>query len=77
MPAENTEGFCNLGAFLIYKNDGTEFSKILLKSLENDPDKIYGDGYRMMSQKLVTLGWEGLIKDVLNYKPNLIKKPMK
>ncbi len=73
MPDEQTEGFCNLGAALIYKNDGSEFSKILLKGLENDPDKVYGDGYRVMNKKLEALGWESLIKDVLSYKPKLVK----
>lgn len=74
MPSQETEGFCNLGALLIYQKDTSDFAKVLIKKLEQDSDKVYGDGYRIMLKKLQDLGWAELIKDVLNYKPKLINK---
>ena len=61
---EKTEGFCNLGAELIYKNDDSEFARILLKKLQEDTDLAYGEGYRQMSKKLADIGWESLIKEI-------------
>lgn len=63
---EKTEGFCNLGAELIYKNDNSEFAKILLKKLESDTDLTYGEGYRNMSKKLKEIGWQNLIQEISN-----------
>jgi hypothetical protein len=74
MPDHETEGFCNLGADLIYRNDRSKFAYVLLKQLDADTDKVYGDGYRLMSKRLEKSGWDGLIKEVSNYKPQLIKK---
>ena len=54
----STEGFSNLGQNLIYSNDQTHFSSIHLRAMENDPDAIYGSGYRFMKLKLTNLGWE-------------------
>lgn len=55
------EGFCNLGSYLIYKNDGTRFSQIHLQAMENDPDEIYGSGFRNMKSILLEIGWEKLL----------------
>lgn len=64
MTHEKTEGFCNLGAELIYKNDDSEFAKVLLKKLESDTDLAYGEGYRQMSKRLHGIGWQNLINEV-------------
>jgi hypothetical protein len=61
---EKTEGFCNLGAELIYQNDNSDFAKILLKKLESDTDLAYGEGYRQMSKRLKEIGWQNLINEV-------------
>lgn len=71
---EEEEGFCNLGAYLIYKNNNTQFSEVLIKSLEDDTDKVYGDGYRLMKSKLDDKGWEGLFDFVKSYKPKITNK---
>lgn len=55
------EGFCNLATALIYDNDGSELAKVLLRRMEEDPDPVYGDGYRAMKQNLAQWGWPKLI----------------
>lgn len=60
------EGFCNLGAMLIYQGDGTTLAQLLLQNMENDLDPAYGRGYREMKRQLEKMGWSGLIKALLN-----------
>ena len=64
LQTEIEEGLCNLGSALIYRNDGTHFSNIHLKAMDNDPHAIYGDGYRHMKTQLEKLGWDGIIKQL-------------
>jgi hypothetical protein len=71
---EEEEGFCNLGAALIYKNENNDFSKVLLKSLDEDEDKVYGDGYRTMKKILEEKGWKELLEFVKNNKPKTTNK---
>lgn len=61
---QDEEGFCNLGTELIYKNDNSNFAKVLLTALNEDSDKVYGDGYRLMKKKLEEKGWDALIKSL-------------
>ena len=56
------EGFCNLGSYLYYTNCKDERAKYLIKQMEDDPNPIYGDGYRKMKKELDKYGWEELIK---------------
>lgn len=69
MSDRNTEGFCNLGAMLIYEHDNSPFSRVLLDNMEKDPDSAYGKGYRRMKTKLHKLGWPTLIQNVKAGKP--------
>lgn len=46
MPPMLTEGFCNLGSYVVYAAINTELSRHLMKSLEEDTDPVYGDGFR-------------------------------
>lgn len=41
-----TEGFCNLGSYVVYAAINTELSQLFMKNLEEDTDPIYGDGFR-------------------------------
>lgn len=41
-----TEGFCNLGSYVVYAAINTELSRHFMKSLEEDPNPIYGNGFR-------------------------------
>ena len=63
---ETEEGFCNLGRYLIYQNDHTQFATIHLQAMENDPDPIYGLEYRKMKTKLKQKGWKNLILYLFN-----------
>jgi len=58
---KTSEGFCNLGSYIIYKNDYTHFSQIHLQAMENDLDEIYGSGFRYMKSILLEIGWEELL----------------
>ena len=63
---ESEEGFCELGRYLIYTNDGTYFSIIHLKAMDNNQDPIYGLNYHKYKSKLLTIGWEKLILNIMN-----------
>lgn len=54
------EGFCNLGSSLVYDNYSIELADILKLSLENNPNPIYGKGYKYMNSLLDIYGWEKL-----------------
>lgn len=60
--AQATEGFCNLGIMLVNTNDSSALARVLQTELENNPDPIYGKGYRAIKKKLDQKGWEGLIR---------------
>ena len=62
-----SEGFCNLGRYLIYNNDQTQFSMIHLLAMENDPDPIYGKEYLKMKVHLKQKGWNNLISYLMHY----------
>ena len=55
------EGFCNLGSSLIYENDGTQFSQIHLKAMENNADEAYGKSFIIFQEEMNENGWETLI----------------
>ena len=42
------EGLWNLGSAIIYRQNGSYLSSLLLSSIENNSDPIYGDGYNKM-----------------------------
>ena len=67
---EKLEGFCNLGSAIVYKYYNNQLAKILLQSMENNNDPIYGKGYRYMSSMLEIHGWESLISILLNNNQN-------
>ena len=59
-----SEGFCNLGADLIYNNDSTKFSQIHLKALAENKHPKYGEGYLFMKKTLEKSGWKNLLKNL-------------
>ena len=60
------EGFCNLGSVLVYDNYDLELARILKKSIEENPDPIYGKGYKYMNSLLEIYGWDKLLSMLLN-----------
>lgn len=63
-----SEGLCELGAFLIYSQDESDLGRHLIQKMMKNDDPVYGNGYRLMQQKLETLGWRGLIAEILKNK---------
>lgn len=59
-----TEGFCNLGSHIVYANIGHPLAKHQAGVLQDNPDSVYGDGFRFMYKQSKLLGIEGLIKKV-------------
>jgi len=64
MSQKYTEGFCNMGAYLMWNRLGSSLTKTYLKILHENPCPIYGDGFREIHAMYEELGWEGLIKMV-------------
>ena len=46
LPPPRCEGFCNLGAFVVYRSIGNELAHFLYEQMRDSPDPIYGDGFR-------------------------------
>ena len=55
------EGFCNLASAWVLENAYSEIGRMWLKCMEKNYDLKYGQGYRIMKNKLKELGWKGLI----------------
>ena len=64
------EGLCNVGSAFIYKNNNTELSNVLLKSLENDNDPIYGYGYKYINVIIKKYGWKDVVNKLINHNYN-------
>jgi len=50
-----------LGSSLIYENDGTQFSQIHLRAMENNADEAYGKSFIIFQKEMDENGWEALI----------------
>ncbi len=66
----HVEGFCNLATALIYEKavsaEDRDLAKVLQQRMDEDPDSVYGDGYRLMKKELQTRGWPALLRDLQN-----------
>ena len=56
------EGFCNLLAFKIFQNGTSKKSRKVRERLLNNPDPIYGDGFRMMKKKAERMGLKAFLQ---------------
>ncbi len=66
LPDNEEEGLCNLGKFLILKQEKSKEADYLIQwALEENKDPVYGDGYRLMKKRLEKLGWKGLMDALL------------
>jgi len=59
-----SEGFCNLGAYLIMQSIGKPVSEGQLVILNNDPSPVYGDGFRQIKAIYERHGWQGVIQEI-------------
>jgi hypothetical protein len=61
----DTEGFCNLGNYLVFSRNPSSMASYLLKNLETDADPVYGKGYRHQRKKLDELGWPRFLAAII------------
>ena len=62
---EKMEAFCNLGSFLIYKNDGTKFSNIHLMSFEkNNKQKKQTEIYNILTALIEKKSFNHILKNI-------------
>lgn len=73
--AQEIEGFCNLATALVYQEKETPLSIYLRQRMHEDPDTVYGDGYRLQQQRLTQIGWEALRSHI--QRPAPFKKAFK
>lgn len=56
------EGFCNLGSYIVMQSIGNSEAKARMNNLENNPDIIYGDGFRKVLGVYRQGGWPAAIR---------------
>lgn len=61
-PKHLCEGFCNLGSYLVLQEIGNSEAKGAMRNLEESPDEIYGDGFRIIKNEYEKNGLESVIK---------------
>lgn len=64
LPPKYCEGFCNLGTYLFYSYLDNELSKKRAEKMMQEPDPIYGDGFREVKQIFETEGGRNLEKTI-------------
>lgn len=62
----HTEGFCNLGSFVVLTTIGNIESKSVIQTLLKSPDPIYGDGFRIMKSFYDIGDWHRVIYELKN-----------
>ncbi|MFO1518774.1 MAG: hypothetical protein U1F57_03785 [bacterium] len=62
------EGLCELGGFLVYSEDSSDLARHFLEKMKRNPDPVYGNGFRLMLEKLKKVGWKALIDEILRNK---------
>lgn len=67
-PAPITEGFCNLGSYLILQSIGSKVASGQILLLSNSTDPIYGDGFRKMKEMYERQGLPSVIAYMHSFK---------
>ena len=61
-----TEGSCNFSAYLILQKTGTDQAKFIIDNMQNNPDAVYGEGFRRIKRYVEANGlesWRRLMKE--------------
>lgn len=66
-PKSLCEGFCNLGSYVILAQINNAEAQAAIDNMKNNPDSIYGEGFRQMLSVYETGGWEAAIQQIRNY----------
>lgn len=59
-----SEGFCNLGSYLILKAIDNPEANAAIQNLKKSEDPIYGDGFRQMLVILEKSGWQAVLNEI-------------
>lgn len=59
-----TEGFCELLAYRLYAKIKTVHSKYYARSIERNPDPVYGEGFRRVHSLAESIGGSGCVGEV-------------
>lgn len=68
MTDPETEGFCNLGSYLVLTLNATKHAQILMKKKKDDKSEVYGAGFRKMLAEVQQKGWARFLSDVRSRK---------
>ena len=60
------EGFCNMATYHILNSSNDKLSEVLIKNMMQNPDPIYGDGFREVFSVWQQIGWTELLKQYKN-----------
>lgn len=60
------EGLCNLGSWLAYNRIISSKTPYFLKVLQDNPDPVYGEGFRHVYAQYQKVGWEGVLQLALS-----------
>ncbi len=59
------EGLCELVCYFILDASKTKIGKVIMNQMENSKDKVYGDGFRLMYNRLEKIGnWNAFLKSL-------------
>ncbi len=61
------EGFCNLLSFRLHQQLGTQEDRFQMRSLERNPDPVYGEGFRRVRDMANRIGFENLIRSLRSH----------
>lgn len=67
IPQEWSEGICNLCSYLTYQSIDFPLAKVYQDNMMEDPDPIYGDGFRMVLEFYKRYGWGGIMKKIKEF----------
>ena len=59
-----TEGFCELLAFLYFEDDASPEARYYAEGIKNNQDKLYGDGFRYLRSVCDTHSFIPLVKSI-------------
>ncbi|MBC7555125.1 MAG: protein DA1 [Taibaiella sp.] len=64
MTDPETEGFCNLGSYLVLTIAATKHAQQLMKKIKEDKSPVYGAGFRHMLTEVQCKGWTLLLTEI-------------
>jgi len=62
LPAPQCEGLCDLGSWLAFNTIKSSKTPYFLKMMRENPDPLYGGGFRHVYSKYLQIGWEGVLE---------------